>query len=268
MRLSAPTSVPPPLWREGRIGLELAGLLRDPVFRGDAIPDGRGQPVMLIPGFLAGDDSLRLMAGWLKRNGYRPVRAGMRINVGCSGEGAARLEQKLEEVVTEQGQKAAIVGQSRGGHFAKALAARRPDLVSGIVTLGSPQLDAFAINPVVWGGVMVVGALGSIGRRGFFKHSCLEGECCAEFWEQVLGKLPRGVSYVSVYSRSDGVVSWRSCLDPAAKQVEIRSSHCGMAVHRDAYRAIADSLGDFRRREARRKPARKPAKVARLRRAA
>jgi len=269
MRLSAPTSVPPPLWREGRIGLELAGLLRDPVFRGDAIPDGRGQPVMLIPGFLAGDDSLRLMAGWLGRNGYRPVRAGMRMNVGCSGQGTGRLERKLEEVVSEQGQRAAIVGQSRGGHFAKALAARRPDLVSGIVTLGSPQLDAFAINPIVWGGVMAVGALGTLGRRGLFGHGCLEGDCCKEFWDQVRGeKLPRGVGYVSVYSRTDGVVSWRSCLDPAAKLVEIRSSHCGMAVSRQSYRAIADSLGEFRRREARRRAAKRPAKVTRLRRAA
>jgi pimeloyl-ACP methyl ester carboxylesterase len=170
--------------------------------------------------------------------------------------------------VAEQGQRAAVVGHSRGGHFAKALAARRPDLVSGIVTLGSPQLDAFAINPLVWGGVMAVGAIGSLGGRGFFKHSCLEGECCSEFWEHVLGKLPRGVSYVSVYSRTDGVVSWRSCLDPAAKQVEIRSSHCGMAFHRDAYGVIAESLGDFRRKEARRRAAKKPAKVTRLRRAA
>jgi pimeloyl-ACP methyl ester carboxylesterase len=234
------------------------------------VPDGRGQPVMLIPGFLAGDDSLRLMAGWVKRNGYRPVRAGMRMNVGCSGAGATRLEEKLEQVVAEQGQRAVIVGQSRGGHFAKVLAARRPDLVSGIVTLGSPQLDAFAINPVIWTGVMAVGALGTLGGRGLFKHGCLEGECCSEFWEHTLAKLPRGVGYVSVYSKTDGVVSWRSCLDPCAKQVEIRSSHIGMAVHREAYRAIADSLADSRRREARRKAGRpkKAATVTRLRRAA
>ena len=62
----------PPLWRESRVGLELATLLRDPVFRGDGVKDGRGQPVLLIPGFLAGDDSLALMTRWLRE--HEPLR--------------------------------------------------------------------------------------------------------------------------------------------------------------------------------------------------
>ena len=55
----------PPLWREARIGLEAAALLRDPILRGEGVADGRGRPVLLIPGFMAGDGSLALMAGWL-----------------------------------------------------------------------------------------------------------------------------------------------------------------------------------------------------------
>ena len=73
----------PPLWREARLGLEAAALLRDPVLRGAGLRDGRGRPVMLIPGFLAGDASLGPMAGWLKRAGYRPARAGIRAHVDC-----------------------------------------------------------------------------------------------------------------------------------------------------------------------------------------
>jgi pimeloyl-ACP methyl ester carboxylesterase len=255
VKLSAPTSISPPLWRESRLGLEFASLLRDPVFRGDDVADGRGQPVMLIPGFLAGDGSLSLMGRWLKNTGHYPKRAGIRLNVNCSGVAVDRLEERLEELVERQDQRAAIIGQSRGGHFAKVLARRRPDLVSGIVTLGSPQLDPLAINPVVWASVMAVGALGTIGGRGMFNHGCLEGDCCAAFWEDNSGKLPRGVGYVSVYSKLDGVVDWHSCLDPAAEHVEIRSSHCGMAVHPIAYRTIADALKTFRRRDARRRSA-------------
>jgi pimeloyl-ACP methyl ester carboxylesterase len=191
------------------------------------------------------------MGRWLKGTGHYPKRAGMRMNVNCSGAAVEPLEERLEELVQQQGQRAAIIGQSRGGHFAKVLARRRPDLVSGIVTLGSPQLDPLAINPVVWAGVVAVGALGTLGARGAFKRGCLEGDCCAEFWEDNASTLPRGVGYVSVYSRSDGVVNWRSCLDPGAEHVEIRSSHCGMAVHPVAYRAIASALKDFRSRDAR-----------------
>src|SRR4051795_8053815 len=126
----------PPIWREGRVGLEVAALLRHPVFQGEGVPDGRGQPVLLIPGFLAGDDSLGLMTRWLRRTGHHTRKAGMRANVGCSGATVDRLEERLDELVAKRGRKVAVVGQSRGGTFAKVLAQRRPHLVSGIVTLG------------------------------------------------------------------------------------------------------------------------------------
>ena len=51
------------------------------------------------------------------------------------------------------------------------------------------------------------------------------------FWDDLGRPLPPGVGFVSVYSRSDGVVDWHACLDPSADEhVEITASHCGMAV--------------------------------------
>jgi triacylglycerol lipase len=248
----------PVIWRESRLGIETAALLRDPVFRGEGVTDGRGQPVLLIPGFMAGDESLALMTRWLRRTGHHTSKAGIRFNVGCSGSGVEGLERRLEELVERQGQRAAIIGQSRGGSFAKVLAQLRPDLVSGIVTLGSPTCEPLDVHPAVTAGVKAVALLGGLRVPGFFTASCLEGGCCAAFWELHDRPLPGGVSFVSVYSRSDGIVSWRACLDPCARQVEIRSSHIGMAVHPDGYRAIADSLAAFRRRDARTKPRRRP----------
>src|SRR3954471_20869788 len=240
----------PPLWREGRVGRERAGLLRDPIFRGEDVLDGRGQPVLLVPGFLAGDDSLSLMTRWLRRTGHQTSKAGIRANVSCSGEALARLEARLERLVERQGQRAAIVGQSRGGTFAKVLAARRPELVSGVVMLGTPQLDPLAVHPLVRAQLLVVGALGTLGAPGFFRRACLAGDCCAEFWEEYATPLPKQVGCVCVYSRSDGIVDWRSCLDPCGEHVEVRSTHIGMAVNAGVYRVIADSLEEFRRRDA------------------
>jgi triacylglycerol lipase len=263
-----PRSARPPLWREARIGLEAAALLRDPIFRGEGLRDGRGWPVLLIPGFLAGDGSLGLMAGWLKRGGYRPTRAGMRANVDCSGAALERLEERLDAIVTAQGTRAVVIGQSRGGGLAKALAARRPDIVGGIVTLGSPQIDPLAIHPLVRLQVEAVSRLGSLGAPGLFKRSCLEGECCAKFWEQLAAPCPEGVGFVSVYSRSDGVVDWRACLDPCADEhVEIAASHCGMAVNPAAWRAVASALERFGDDENRRGQAGRP-KRSQLRRVA
>jgi pimeloyl-ACP methyl ester carboxylesterase len=241
----------PPIWREGRLGLEVAALLRDPVFHGDGVPDAAGQPVLLIPGFLAGDDSLGLMTRWLRRTGHHTRKAGIRSNIDCSESAVKRLEERVEILAECREQKVAIVGQSRGGNFARVIAVRRPDLVSGIVALGSPQLDPLAIHPLVRVPVIAVGALGTLGAPGLFRHSCRNGHCCERFWDDMQADFPAGVGYVSIYSRSDGIVDWRSCLDPAAEHVEIQASHCGMAVSRQAYRATAESLERFRRDERR-----------------
>jgi hypothetical protein len=124
--------------------------------------------------------------------------------------------------------------------------------VSGIVALGSPQMDPFAVNPLVRASIFGLGIAGTLGARGFFRHTCLWGECCNGFWDEFEEPFPRGVGYLSVYSRTDGIVDWRSCLDPAARHHEISASHLGMAVNANAYRAVADALARYRRSGARR----------------
>src|SRR3954451_16963732 len=168
----------PPLWRESRLGFEAASLFRSRVFKGEDIPDAEGQPVMLIPGFLAGDDSLGLMTQRLRRTGHHTKSAGLRANVDCSSASAERIAERLQCLADTTGQKVAIIGQSRGGNLAKVLAVRHPDLVSGIVPLGSPHLDPFDIHPLVRMHVYTVGTLGTLGMRGLFKHSCKWGDCC------------------------------------------------------------------------------------------
>jgi pimeloyl-ACP methyl ester carboxylesterase len=258
----------PPLWREARFGLEAAALLRDPILRGEGLADGRGRPAFLIPGFLAGDGSLALMANWLRRAGYRPSTAGMRANVACSGAAHERLEQRLERMVEEQGQRAVVIGQSRGGSMAKVLAVRRPDLICGLVTLGSPHVKPLAVHPLVRLQVEAVSRLGSLGAPGLFTRSCMDGDCCASFWDDLAAPLRAGVGFVAVYSRSDGVVDWKACLDPHADdRVEVGASHCGMAVSPAAWRAVAEALERFRRAEGRKQAAKAP-RVRKLRRVA
>src|SRR5215217_726770 len=180
----------PPLWRESRVGMEAAALFRSPVWHGAGVAAGADRPVLLIPGFLAGDGSLGTMTKWLRANGYRTRRAGIRANVACSEAACRRLEVRLEALAERSGQRVAIIGQSRGGVFAKALAARRPDLVSGIVTLGSPISAPLAIHPVVLAQVGVVAALGSGPVPGLISWSCLRGDCCAGFRDALAGPFP------------------------------------------------------------------------------
>jgi pimeloyl-ACP methyl ester carboxylesterase len=231
-----------PIWLEGRVAFEHASLLRDPVLRGEDVPRGDGAPVLLIPGFLAGDPSLRIMAAWLKRLGHRPCRARMRMNVDCASRAVARLEGELEQLAAEHGRPVAIVGQSRGGTMARLLAVRRPELVRSVVTLGSPLTDFLAVHPLVRVHVTAVGALGTLGVPGLFGRSCTHGECCAVAREQLQAPFPDDIRFVSLYSKTDGIVDWRTCLDPDAEHVEVGGSHIGMAVSPAVFRAVAEAL--------------------------
>jgi pimeloyl-ACP methyl ester carboxylesterase len=235
-----------PLWRESRVGLEYALLRRSAVFRGEGVPPGEGRGVLLVPGFLAGDASLATMTQWLRAAGYRTKSAGIRANVACSEVACTRLEERLECLAARTGGGVMIVGHSRGGVLAKAIAARRPELVSGVVTLGSPVLSQLSVHPVVLAHIGVLAALGTSRVPGLISWRCLRGECCARFRAALDGPLPPGVGYVAVYSRSDGIVDWRACRDPHADAcVEVRASHCGMGMNAGAYGAIARALERF-----------------------
>src|SRR5688572_27407754 len=176
------------------------------------------------------------MAGWLKRIGHRPCRARMRANIDCTTRALDRLEASAERLAERHGRRVAVVGQSRGGSMARGLAMRRPDLVSRIVTLGSPLVDQFAVHPLVRFQVTALGALGTIGVPGLIGRDCGTGACCAQTRALAAQPFPRDVGFVSMYSRSDGIVDWRACLDPDAEHVEVEASHIGMAVNAQVYR--------------------------------
>jgi triacylglycerol lipase len=232
---------PPPLWREYRMGLEMRALLREERFRRP--PEApMSRAVLLIPGFLTGDGSLGMMGSWLKRSGHRTCRAGIRLNVDCAEAAVTRLEQCLQRFCEKQGEPAYVVGQSRGGTFARVLAVRRPDLVRGIVTLGSPHLAPLAVHPIVWLQGVALATLGTLGVPGVAKHSCVAGACCSEFARDLAAEFPGRTRFVSVYSRSDGIVDWRACLDPAALHVEVDSTHCGMSMHGEVFDIVAGAL--------------------------
>ena len=224
---------------------EMAALLRSPVWRGRDVPDGGGLPVLLVPGFLAGDPSLSVLERWLRARGYRTCTSQIRVNVDCTRLAVERLERRLLEFTDRTGRPAAIVGQSRGGLFAKLMAVRRPDRVSGIVTLGSPNVDHMAINPLVAAQVRLVAALGTAGVPGLFHDDCLQGGCAGELAEELGRPFPAGVPYVSVYSRSDWVVDWHACVDPDADNVEVDSSHIGMSVHPGVYGILGQRLAEL-----------------------
>jgi pimeloyl-ACP methyl ester carboxylesterase len=206
-------------------------------------PPGNGRPVMLVPGFLAGDQTLTRMAVWLRTGGFVLTRSGISWNTGCMEPTVVELERRLERAVEETGERALLIGQSRGGTIARVLATLRPDLVGSVVTLGSPLLDQLSVKPHVWAPILTVGVLGTFGVPGMFSIHCLNGDCCARTRAAMTAAFPDEVTFVSLYSRTDEIVNWESCLDAAAAQIEVDVSHLGMGFSREVWEAIVDALG-------------------------
>lgn len=208
------------------------------------------EPVVLVPGFLAGDSSLLVMSRHLRRAGYRTYRSTMNANVGCTQEASTALEQRVEAIAIKRERKVTIVGHSLGGLLARGVAARRPDLVEGIVTMGSPLLAPGAVHPLLAFDIALVVALRRAGLGGVMGADCTSGDCAKLSWEQSQEPLPSGVAFTSIYSRRDGVVDWRGCLDPNARIVEVGTSHLGMAIDPAVFDVVVETLRHHRAAQA------------------
>jgi pimeloyl-ACP methyl ester carboxylesterase len=204
-------------------------------------PDDAG-PVVLVPGFLAGDATLSALARALRTRGHRTYRSGIHANVDCTSRALALLETRLESVAARRGRRVTVVGHSLGGLLARGLAVRRPDLVAGIVTLGSPMLAPGAHHAALTRSLDTLVRLSRAGVPGLMALECVAGECARSSFDESRLPLPADVSFTAVYSRRDGIVDWRACIDPLAEAVEVRSSHLGMVLEPAAIRAVCDAI--------------------------
>jgi pimeloyl-ACP methyl ester carboxylesterase len=227
---------------ETRWQLELARLLVDPVIWGHEVPRGDGRPVVLLPGFLAGDQTLLVLAAWLRRIGYRPFTCGFVANVQCSDRALERVERRVEQVHRRHGRRVAVIGHSRGGHFARAIGHRRPDAVSHAVSVGAGLREMLAVSYPTEG---AVAAARDLQRRtgGARSPLCLTEACDCAFARDFTQPFPTDrVRLTSIYSKGDGVVRWQAALAPDAECVEVTGSHVGLIFNRKTYRALAAAL--------------------------
>ena len=192
-------------------------------------PKGDGHPVLALPGFLASDLSMAPMRRYLKELGYDAHAWRMGRNLGGLTRVRAALRERLAEIHANTGRKVTVIGWSLGGVYARDLALHAPDMVRYVVTLGSPFAnDIRATNATRL-------------------YEALSGETVGEdpeFVRALSGDLP--VPTTSIFSRSDGVVNWRTCLlrpSATAENIEVYlASHVGLGVNPAVLWAVADRL--------------------------
>ena len=212
---------------------ELAALLRDPVFRGRGVPHGDGRPVLLVPGFLAGDWTLRVLDAWLKRIGYATFLSGILLNVQHSEHMISLLRSRLTAVEKLSGSRVTLVGHSRGGLLAKVLSQRRPRSVEQVITLASPLADWTDLAAMTHHAVGVVRVANEV---AYGRKLNAEGRFTYDL------ERPPAVPVTSIYTKTDDVVNFRSCLRPDIPAIPVWGSHNGLVANPEAYRVLGRLL--------------------------
>ncbi len=102
-------------------------------------PRGDGHPVLVLPGLGGGDDSTRVLRGYLDQQGFasQPWNLGRNRGLNRLG-GPAALLARVDEVATEHAAKVSLVGWSLGGVMARAIARQAPHKIRQVISLGSP----------------------------------------------------------------------------------------------------------------------------------
>lgn len=208
---------------------ELAALeLTTPLRR--LLPTGDGHDVIVLPGFTADDRSTRPLRRLLGDIGYRTHGWGLGENLGPTPKILRGVRELLLRVHAEHAAPVSIIGWSLGGIFARELARSEPSMVRQVITLGSPiqmiERDASSVQ----------------GRYEAVRH--LHDPSMRRDVRAAFGPLLE-VPATSVYSRTDGIVSWQASLirrTATSENIRVYGSHCGLGFNVSVAYAIADRL--------------------------
>ncbi len=142
------------------------------------------------------------------------------------------MRARVEMLLAQHGQRITIVGWSLGGIYAREIARSAPDAVRQVITLGSP--------------FRLTGQRGASNAEPLLKLvSPLFQDAPPEQLvpEDRRPRLP--VPATAVYTRTDGVVPWQSCVEsngPRRESVEVKGSHSGLGHNPAVLLTIADRL--------------------------
>ena len=194
-------------------------------------PRGDGHTVLVLPPFGVSDRYTQPLRSLLCQLGYDAQGWELGHNLGLTEEIVEGVPERLLELHERTGDPVSIVGWSLGGILARALAREHPTAVRQVICLGAP----FRL------------ALGDASRTNaamlyeMVRH--LQVDPTPSMLEQDRGPLP--VPSTSIYSRSDGVVNWETCVEdvgPCSENVEVHGSHCGLGHNPAVVIAVLDRL--------------------------
>jgi pimeloyl-ACP methyl ester carboxylesterase len=233
------------MMREMLTMMDLGALLADPVFYGIGVPGGDGKAVVVIPGLLGNDLYLQPLRRWLGCVGYSPVRSTLAFNAGC----LQRLREQVREEISRRPKvesPIALIGHSRGGVLAWAIASELQEQVSHLVLLGSPvatfRASVASGNPYA--------PAGTVGRmlmriseelRELLDPGCKYPSCGCAMVNDVMRPLSASTAILSIHGGQDLVVEGTAQV-PEGETVVVNTSHVGLVYNAEVYRALGRFL--------------------------
>lgn len=194
-----------------------------PPYPREVLPRGHGETVLLIPGFLAGEWTLARLRQFLINLDYRVEQTNVAINLGPTARLLAQLDSTFQRL-SPDGERIALVGQSLGGVMARDLAKRYPKRVCGVITLCTP-IHFPVTTPLAPFAAML---------------APIHDRSARENMDAIAQAPP--VPVTAIYSKEDGIVDWRQCLQIETRNVHVRGGHGTMGSNPDAQRLIAHTL--------------------------
>jgi alpha-beta hydrolase superfamily lysophospholipase len=196
-----------------------------------AEPIGDGHPVVVYPGLGGGALTTSHLRRYLKTSGFEVHDWERGVNTGPEGvfdEWLAQLDDRVRELHAQHQRKVSLIGWSLGGVYAREIAKRSPCSVRQVITLGTP----FA-------------ALAHGNHAGrVFKLLNRDKAPMAPELEARIRECPP-VPTTSIYSKTDGIVSWRGCIErrtARSESVAVDASHLGMVSNPQVLRVVANRL--------------------------
>ena len=197
-----------------------------------SLPHGDGHPVIVFPGLAASGAATADMRGRLQRLGYEIYDWEQGINNWPDAEfdqWLLHLGTHLQRIQARHGRSVSLIGWSLGGIYARELAKKYPDLVRQVITLATPFTDKPDSTHAGWLLTLLNGG------------ACPLGDALLK---RLRAEPP--VPSASIYSQTDGIVSWQGCLgteSPRHRNIEVSGvSHMGMVHHPEVLRVVADLL--------------------------
>lgn len=193
---------------------------------------GKGQRIILFPGWNSHETVMFPMKTFLSKLGYAPEYWGLGTNQG-------KIEAYRDEIVDRlKGErstdKITLIGWSLGGVVAREIARELPDRIASVVTYGTPIIGGpkYTIGAKAWGEK--------------------EAQRINTLMEELDQTNPIEVPITIIFTKNDSFVSWSACLDHTSKNVthyEVQSTHLSLGIDPEVWKIVATHLQELENKQ-------------------